>query len=270
MKRLQLQAIVLGILVLCLTGIGLFAPYLVPNDPNATNVMALKLAPCAEFPFGTDLYGRCVFSRVLSGATISIFSAIVLVLLTFVFGTAVGMIAGYYGGYLDNLLMRFVDLLLSIPQMVLAIAVAGILGGTMINAMIALGITGWTLYARLSRSRVMALKEEPFIYECRLIGCSDVCILFRHLLPNIIGTLIAHATVQIGTTMMEIAGLSFLGIGVMPPQAEWGSMMNEARAYMQVTPWAVLAPAGAMVVTVIIFHWFGDTIRDLMDEKTHG
>ncbi len=241
------------------------APYLAPNDPNETHSDFMKTAPCARFPLGTDRLGRCVLSRVLAGARTSLFSALCVVAVSFVFGTALGVLCGWFGGVLDAVVMRAADVLLAFPQMVLAIAVAGILGGSLLNAMLAMGITGWTLYARLARSAVLATREEPFIAAARLSGCGTGRLLFRHVLPNIVGPLLVNATTQIGTTMIGIAGLSFLGIGVIPPQAEWGSMINEARAYMQLAPWAVLAPGGAMLIAVMIFNYLGDSVRDLLD-----
>lgn len=264
-RALKTRVLVLLILALLLMAVSLLAPYLAPNDPNATNSAAMSAPPSAQYPFGTDKLGRCVLSRVLMGARTSIFSAVALVAASFLAGTALGVLCGYYGGVLDNLVMRLADILLAVPQMVLAIAVAGVLGGGLRNAMLALGVTSWTLYARLARSHTMALKAEPFIAAAKLSGCGDLHILVRHILPNIVGPLVVNAATQLGTTMIGIAGLSFLGLGVVPPNAEWGSMINEARSYIQLAPWAVLAPAGATVVTVMIFNYLGDAVRDLAD-----
>ena len=253
------------VLALLLVLVGILAPWLTPNDPNATSAMHMNAPPSAAFPFGTDRYGRCICSRVLMGARTSIFSAVTLVAVTFVIGTALGMLAGYYGGAVDSLIMRLADVLLALPQMVLAIAVAGILGGGMFNAMLAMGITGWTLYARLARAQVLSLKEEAYVSAARLSGCSGPEILLKTLLPNMLGPLTVNAATQIGTMMIGIAGLSFLGIGVTEPQAEWGSMINASRAYIQLAPWAVLFPAGATILTVMIFNYLGDCIRDVLD-----
>ncbi len=263
--RLRRRLFILLALAALLMLIGLFAPLLVPNDPNATNASHMNAAPDAEHIFGTDRYGRCVFSRVIMGARTSIFSAAALVAVTFVMGTALGMAAGWYGGAVDSVIMRIVDIMLAFPQMVLAIAVAGILGGGMINAMLAMGLSGWTLYARLARAQVIAMKKEPFISAARLSGCSDLTIMLHYLLPCMLGTLIVNAATQLGVMMIGIAGLSFLGIGVTEPQAEWGSMINQSRAYMQLAPWATLAPAGAAVVTVMVFNCLGDCLRDYLD-----
>ena len=264
-RRLPVRLIVFLCLAGLLTVLSLLAPLFTPNDPNATSALDMNRPPCPEYPFGTDRYGRCVCSRVLMGARTSIFSALTLVLLTFAAGTVLGMLAGWCGGLVDTVVMRLADVLMAFPQMVLAIAVAGILGGGMGNAMLALGITGWTLYARLARAQVLALKEEPYVSAARLTGCSPWALLFRTFLPNILGPLIINAATQIGTTMIGIAGLSFLGIGVTEPQAEWGSMISASRAYIQLAPWAVLAPAAATVVTVMIFNYLGDCVRDHMD-----
>lgn len=264
-KRLAVLAILAGILVI----ISLIAPYIAPNDPSATSAMNMNAKPSREYPMGADRYGRCVYSRVLFGARTSIYSSVALVFIMFAAGTALGMLCGWYGGALDSLVMRTADVFLAFPQMVLAIAVAGILGGGMGNAMIALGATGWTLYARLARSQTMALRNEPYILAARMGGCSSVQIMIKHILPNIIGSLAVNAATQLGSVMIGIAGLSFLGIGVKEPQAEWGSMINDSRAYMQLAPWAVLFPAAAILVTVVIFNYLGDTIRDIaaVDER---
>ena len=261
--RIKLM-IVLG-LAFALVVLSLIAPYLCPNDPDATSALTMNKAPSAKFPFGTDRYGRCICSRVLMGARTSIFSAVALVASTFLVGTFLGILAGWFGGVIDALIMRLADALLSFPQMVLAIAVAGILGGGMFNAMLAMGITGWTLYARLARAEVLSLKEEPYVQVARLTGCNTLTIIFKTLLPNMLGPFIVNAATQIGVMMIGIAGLSFLGIGVTEPQAEWGSMINLSRSYVQIAPWAVMAPAIATIITVMIFNYLGDCLRDYLD-----
>lgn len=259
--RLYVLLILAGLLVL----LSILAPLLTPNDPNATSALHMNEAPSRAFPFGTDRYGRCICSRVLMGARTSIFSAVTLVAVTFVFGTVLGMLAGWFGGAADTAVMRLADVFLAFPQMVLAIAVAGILGGGMFNAMLAMGVTGWTLYARLARAQVLALKKEAYVSAARLTGQGALPILLKTLLPNMLGPLAINASTQIGTMMIGLAGLSFLGIGVTEPQAEWGSMISGARAYIQLAPWAVLAPAAATILTVMIFNCLGDCLRDVLD-----
>ena len=266
-ERIRRRAIVFLILAGILVVISLIAPLICPNDPYATSAADMNRAPCAQYPFGTDRYGRCVCSRVLMGARTSIFSAVALVGLTFLAGSVLGLLAGWYGGVVDTLIMRLADVMLAFPQMVLAIAVAGILGGGMGNAMLAMGISGWTLYARLARAQVLSLKEEPYVHAARLSGCSGWTIMSKTLLPNMLGPLLVTAATQIGVMMIGIAGLSFLGIGVIEPQAEWGSMINTSRAYLQLAPWAVLAPAIATIITVMIFNYLGDCVRDALEAK---
>lgn len=261
------RIIIFLIIIASMLIISLLAPYIVPNDPYQTNSAYLRVKPSMQFPFGTDKLGRCVFSRVLMGAKTSIFASLVLVTITMVVGTLLGIISGYYGKVIDQIVMRIADILLAFPQMVLAIAVAGILGGSMLNAMLALGISGWTLYARLARSKVLALKNEPFIQAAKLSGNSDFKIMTTHILPNIIGEIIVNASIQIGSTMLGFAGLSYLGLGVQIPKAEWGSMINEGRAYIQQAPWTVLAPGIALFLTVIIFNLFGDMLSDYFGIK---
>ena len=260
-RRLIFFLILAGLLIL----VSLLAPLLCPHDPNATSSAAMNKPPCAEYPFGTDRYGRCVCSRVLMGARTSIFSAVALVGMTCVTGATLGMLSGWYGGAVDVLVTRLTEVLLAFPQMVLAVAVAGILGGGMGNAMLAMGITGWTLYARLARAQVLALKEEPYVHAARLSGFNGWRIMIGTLLPNMLGPLLVTAATQIGVMMIGIAGLSFLGIGVIEPQAEWGSMINTSRAYLQLAPWAVLAPSLATIVTVMVFNCLGDCVRDCLD-----
>lgn len=261
-ERKRRKMLVLLALVLALAAFSLAAPLLTPNDPTATNAAHMNEGPSTRFPLGTDRYGRCVCSRVMMGGRTTILSAAALVAVTFVIGTALGMLAGYYGGVPDTLVMRLADIMLSFPQMVLAIAVAGILGGGMGNAMLAMGVTGWTLYARLARAQVMKLKNAPYVCAARLSACSDGTILLKYLLPSIIGPMAVNAATQLGVMMVGIAGLSFLGIGVQEPYAEWGSMIAQGRAYIQLNPWPVLAPAAATAITVMLFNYLGDCVRD--------
>lgn len=264
---LNMRIYILLFIVLLMITVSLIAPYIVPNDPNYTDLSLAKKPPSNDFIFGTDSYGRCVFSRVLVGAKVSIFSSLFLVAGTFLFGSVYGMICGYFGGKIDRILMGAVDILLAFPDMILAIAVAGILGGGLINAILALAVTGWTSYARLARGSVMAIKSEMFVKAAVLSGNDDWRIITRHILPNIMGPLIVNATLQIGGMMMGLAGLSFLGIGVQIPNAEWGSMINEGRSLMQSAPWIILYPGGVMMLAVMVFNFLGDSVRDLLDPK---
>ena len=257
-KRVIIAAVFAGILVL----IAVFSGVLAPNDPYATNSSLIRQAPSAAYLFGTDNLGRCVLSRVLVGTRTTIASTFFLVAVSFLIGIIIGMLCGFYGGIVDDILMRVADLMLAFPQMVVAIAVAGILGGGLGGAMIALGITMWTSFARLARSHTLSIKNEPYITAARLQGKSGLQIMMTHIMPNILEPVLINALTQIGTTMIGISGLSFLGLGVVAPQAEWGSMISEARAYIQIAPWAVLFPAAATVITIVVFNYLGDAVME--------
>ena len=260
-RRMVIAGVLAGLLLVIVTFAGVFAP----NDPYTTNALMIRKAPCAEFPFGTDNLGRCVLSRVIYGGRTTISATFFLVALSFVVGTIIGMLCGYFGGIIDYLLMRLADIMLSFPQMVVAIAVAGILGGGLNGAMIALGITMWVGFARLARSHTLSMKNEPYILTAKLAGKSPFYIMIRHILPNILAPILTNALTQIGTTMIGLSGLSFLGLGIVPPAAEWGSMINEARAYIQIAPWSVLFPALATIITITVFNYLGDVVMDYRD-----
>ena len=264
-KRLKRKIVIAASVAMLLIIIVTFAGVFAPNDPNATNALYIRKAPSLSHPFGTDNLGRCVLSRVIYGGRTTIAATFFLVATSFIIGTIVGVICGYFGGFIDKLLMRLADVMLSFPQMVVAIAVAGILGGGLKGAMIALGITMWVSFARLARSHTFAIKNEPYIMTAILAGKSTGYIMFKHILPNICAPILTNALTQIGTTMIGLSGLSFLGLGVVPPAAEWGSMISEARAYIQIAPWAVLFPALATIVTITVFNYLGDVVMDYRD-----
>ena len=247
--------------------ISLLAPYMAPNDPYAVDLTKTLQSPSKEFLFGTDSLGRCVFSRVLYGANRTIFSAIIVVLITFLFGTTVGIISGYIGGKIDRLIMRIVDVFLAFPGLVLAIAVAGLLGGSMINAMIATSLISWTKYARIARSKVLEIKEETFIQASKISGHNAIHIMIKHILPNILAYLIVTASLDIGTVIMEMSSLSFLGLSSPLPTPEWGAMISEGKSVIQFAPWTLLAPGLAILIVVVLFNLLGDIIRDLLDLK---
>ena len=245
----------------------LFSAQLAPYDPYATNPQMILKAPSAEHLLGTDNYGRDILSRVLAGGRTSIFASLFIILIAGSFGSMIGLLAGYYRGRMDAILMRVTDIFQAFPDIVLAIAVAGVLGGGLFNAVLALILTTWTQYARLARSAAAAAREETYIHAARLSGCNDARILFLHILPNIAGPLLITAILHVSTMMMGLAGLSYLGIGVQIPAAEWGAMISEGQKYLQQAPWAALAPSAVMVAVMMVFNMFGDQLRDLLDPK---
>lgn len=247
--------------------VAVFAKYICPHDPYEQNLIMAQKPPSFEHLLGTDRYGRDMLSRVIIGSTTSILATLVLVAVITVFGTAVGIICGWSGGKIDTVLMRISDLFLAFPSLVFALAVAGVLGGGVQNAIIALAAISWPKFARLARGLTLAQKNSPYMMAAKLSGSSTPKLLAKHILPNIAGPILVTSVLDIGTMMMELAGLSFLGLGVKPPMAEWGSMINEGRSMLQVSPWMVLAPGAAIFVTVMIFNLLGDTLRDYMDPK---
>lgn len=266
-NHLKAKLIFFTILVGILLLIAAFAKHLCPYDPYAQDLLQAMKAPSAEHILGTDRYGRDMFSRVLVGSTTSIYATLLLVVIVTVSGTVIGILCGWFGGVLDTILMRISDLFLAFPSLVFALAVAGVLGGGIQNAVIALAVIGWPKFARLARGLTLSQKDAPYLMAVRMSGSSVPKILFKHILPNIAGPILVTAVLDIGTMMMELAGLSFLGFGVQPPTAEWGSMINDGRSMLQIAPWMVLAPGAAIFITVMIFNLFGDTLRDYLDPK---
>lgn len=255
------------LLVAALLVVTVFADKIVPYDPYAQDLSQSMLAPSREHLMGTDRYGRDMFSRVIVGAQTSIGATLVLVAVISVFGTAVGTLCGWYGGWVDNLVMRISDVCLAFPGLVFALAIAALLGGGVGNAVIALAAISWPKYSRVARSQTLTLKDSGFLSAARLAGSSAPQMIWRHILPNILGPILVTAMLDIGTMMMELAGLSFLGLGAQPPTAEWGNMMSGGRSMLQTYPWLVLSPGVAIFVTVVLFNLLGDTVRDYMDPK---
>lgn len=261
--RLKVILFLIGLIIL----LGIAAPVIAPNDPYKTDLLNTLNAPSWQYPFGTDALGRCIFSRVIYGISNSVFSALIVVFITFCAGTIIGVVSGYYGGLLDEAVMGIVDVFLSFPGMIIAVAIAGILGGGLKNAMIAIGLVSWTKYARLARSEVMEISSETFVLAARLSGNSNFKIILKHIIPNVIGTLIITASSDIGVMIMEIAGLSFLGLSSALPIPEWGSMMNEGKSMLQSAPWITLFPGAAILIVVVLFNLMGDTLCEVIEMK---
>ena len=256
-----------SILVFLLLAITVLTPFIAPYDPLDAIMREANSAPSAAHLFGTDKLGRDVLSRILYGASYSLTSVLGLVAAIFVVGTTLGVIAGYFGSVVDVVIMRIADMMISFPGVILAIAIAGILGGSLINAMIALLCVTWTKYARLARSMVLKIKKRDFVDAAVVSGGSALHILWVHILPNILPLMIITAAADIGAMMMELAGLSFLGFGSQPPAPEWGLMLNEGRQQLQTAPWLMFFPGLAIFITVVVFNLWGDSLRDVLDPR---
>lgn len=256
-----------SILVFLLLAITVLTPFIAPYDPLDAIMREANSAPSAAHLFGTDKLGRDVLSRILYGASYSLTSVLGLVAVIFVVGTTLGVIAGYFGGVVDVVIMRIADMMISFPGVILAIAIAGILRGSLINAMIAMLCVTWTKYARLARSMVLKIKKRDFVDAAVVSGGSALHILWVHILPNILPLMIITAAADIGAMMMELAGLSFLGFGSQPPAPEWGLMLNEGRQQLQTAPWLMFFPGLAIFITVVVFNLWGDSLRDVLDPR---
>lgn len=261
------KMIFFGALVMGLLLTAALAPWLTPYDPYEQDLSIALQPPGAAHLLGTDRYGRDMLSRVVMGSRTTIFSALLLVVIITIVGGAVGIICGCHGGKLDSFLMRVADIFLAFPGMVFAIAAASVMSGGVMNAVAALACISWPKYARIARSQVLMIKNAPYMAAAKLSGSGSGKIILKHVVPNIAGPVVVTSVLDIGTMIMEIAGLSFLGLGAMPPTAEWGSMMSNGRSMLQTSPWVILAPGCAIFLTVIIFNLAGDTVRDMLDPR---
>ena len=260
--------VLFSVLAIIIILIAVFAPVLSGGvDPTAGDLRDAIMAPDAAHMCGTDKMGRDIYSRVLYGARISLVSTFILVALVFVIGTALGVVSGYFGGWVDAVIMRIADMMIAFPGLVLAIAVAGMLGASMRNAIIAIALVTWPKYARMARSLVLKIRHTDFVYAAIVTGSSTWRMLWKYMLPNTITTLVITAATDIGGMMMELSALSFLGFGAQPPTPEWGAMLNEGRDFMQSAPWMIIYPGFAIFITVVVFNMLGDNLRDILDPR---
>lgn len=265
-KKNKVALVGLGI-VLFFMIIAVFAPLLAPYGINEQELSIRNNPPSPEHWFGTDDFGRDIFSRVLYGARISLWVGLVSVSGSVIVGCFLGIIAGYYGRWVDTVISRIFDIMLAFPSILLAIAVVAVLGPSLQNALIAIAIINIPNFGRLIRSKVLSVKQEEYIMAARAVGMSDGRILFHHVLPNSLAPIIVQATLAIATAIIEAAALGFLGMGAQPPQAEWGKMLADSRQYIIQAPWTVLFPGVAIMLTVLGFNLMGDGLRDALDPK---
>ena len=255
-------AVVLMMLVIS----AVFAPFIAPHDPYDVTAERLT-SPSTEYPLGTDALGRCVFSRIIYGGRISLQVGLISVGLAAIVGTILGLVAGYVEGWADNIIMRFMDVLLAFPGILLALVIVAVLGPGLINLMIAIGIATIPQYTRLVRGSMLSEKQEEYVLACRAQGASPLRIIVRHVLPNIASPILVLATLGVAGAILSAAALSFLGLGPSPPTAEWGSMLSGARNYIRRAWWLVTFPGVAIIISVLAINMIGDGLRDALDPQ---
>ena len=259
-KRIIIYGSVLAVLVV----LSLFAPYFAPYDPIQISMEGRK-SPNVDHIFGTDRLGRDILSRIIYGTKYSLSIGIISVSIGLIFGTTMGVLSAYYGGLVDTIIMRFIDALLAFPGILLALVVIAVLGPGLFNVMLAVGISTVPEYARLARGKVLSVMQLEYIEAIHSIGCSNIRVIFKHILPNIIAPITILATLQVGNAILVGSGLSFLGMGAQPPTPEWGLMTAEGRNFMSQAWWISTFPGIAILVTVISINQFGDGLREAID-----
>lgn len=262
------------IIVLAVILVAIFAKFLSPYDPNMINPAAMLKPPVwveggsVEHILGTDNLGRDMLSRIIYGSQISLLVGLAAVALAGVIGVFVGLVAGYYGGFIDNVLMRLVDSFLAIPTILFALVILSIFGPSVTTLIIVLGITNWVQYARLVRGEVLSLKEREFVKAAKSIGVRDNKIILKHLLPNVISPFIVISTLSVATTIILEASLSFLGLGIQPPSISWGGILSDGRDYIATSWWLATFPGLAITITVLAIIFLGDWLRDVLDPRS--
>ncbi|MDQ0269168.1 ABC transporter permease [Cytobacillus purgationiresistens] len=259
------------IIIIGLLFISIFGPWITPHDPLYADFSKKLLPPMTDgHLLGTDQLGRDILSRMIVGARVSVIIGVLTVVIAGTFGTIVGIISGYFRGWIDVVLMRIVDVQLSFPFILLVLVINAIIGGGLRNIIISLAIGGWVIFARMIRSEVLALREKEFITACVATGVSRFEILFRHILPNLFTPLIILASLQIGTFIIAEASVSFLGFGVQPPEPAWGNMLNEGKDYIFSSWWLITFPGIAIIIAALGVNLFGDWLRDTLDPELKG
>lgn len=256
------------IIVLFLAFIAIFGRLFMPYDPNYSDLSQTFQQPNASHWFGTDNLGRDIFSRILYGARTSLTVGISAVAISLSIGIVLGAIAGYSGGKVDTIIMRIMDMMLAIPSILLAIAFMAALGKGLDKAVIAIGIVSIPEYARIVRGCILSVKENDYVQAAKVIGNNDGCIIFKHILPNVLSSIVVRATLGISTAVLDTAALGFLGLGVQPPFAEWGDMLGRARVFIFTAPYTLIFPGIAITITVLAFNLLGDGLRDAIDPKS--
>ncbi|MBX3015084.1 MAG: ABC transporter permease subunit [Caldilineaceae bacterium] len=258
------------LIILVFTLMGLSSSWIAPHDPAIIAPAHSFSAPSWDYPLGTDNLGRCLLSRLLYGTRLSLGTAALATLIITVLGVTVGAISGYYGGWLDGVLMRLVDILLAFPSLIIALAIVGTLGPGLVNAMIGLVCVWWVGYARILRGLVLACRTQPYVEAAHALGAGHGRILWRHILPNVVSPVLVLVTLELGQLILALAGLNFLGLGAQPPTPEWGSMLNAGRPFLQTAPQLMIYPGVTIAIVVLGFNLLGDSLRDLLDPYLRG
>ena len=262
-KAAMLGLIVIILLIMC----SVFAPFIAPYGYDDQLLRRIFIFPCKAFPFGTDNLGRDILSRVIYGSRISLAVGLVSVSISVVFGTVLGSVAGYYGNVTDNIIMRAIDIVLSIPSILLAISIAAMLGQGLFNLMIAIGVSEIPRYARVVRAQILSVKDQEFVEAARAVGAGDLHIILFHILPNCLAPMIVQATIGVATAILDAAGLSFIGLGIQPPIPDWGGMLSAGRQYIRDYWYIVTFPGLMIMMTIYSLNLFGDGLRDALDPR---
>ncbi|UNC93004.1 nickel transporter permease [Candidatus Contubernalis alkaliaceticus] len=253
------------IIIVIIVVVGLLAPLFSPHDPVKIDLSQRLQEPGGEFPLGTDHLGRCILSRIIHGTQVSLRTSFLVLVIIMTVGIFIGTLSGYIGGKLDIVVVSVIDVLLAFPGLILALAIAGMLGPSITNVMIAIASVAWVGYARIIRGMVVSIKEKEYVLAARSVGTTGPGIILRHVLPNVLSPVIVLATLDMGSIILSISGLSFLGLGAQPPMPEWGAMLNDGRPYMQTAPWLMIFPGLAILISVLSFNLMGDGLRDIFD-----
>jgi peptide/nickel transport system permease protein len=262
------KSMTVGLLLLfLLVFIAIFSPILSPYNPVKTNLYNNILSPSWRHLFGTDNLGRDVLSRIMYGTRIDFLAGLFIVGITLVVGIVIGIVAGYWGGILDKIIVGIMDTFLSLPELILALVFVGSIGPGMFSAVLALSLVGWVRYARIVRSSVLSLREKEFVEVAKASGASDFYIIIRHILPNVIAPISTLATLHFGHAILSIAALGYLGLGAQPPMPEWGTMLNEGRVFLREAWWLSIFPGLAIMITVLSCNLISDGVRDLLDPR---
>ncbi|MGG0753626.1 nickel ABC transporter permease subunit NikC [Brevibacillus laterosporus] len=261
----QKLMIICSITIFLMILLALFAPFWSPNDPNLVDITHKLQGPSATFPLGTDHLGRCIWSRLIYGTRTSLGTAFIIMGLTMTISIPIGIYAGFRGGWVDYLFMRICDILMAFPSLLLSLALIGILGPGLGNLILAMVLVQWVFYARIIRGMVLSVKEQHFILAAKVCGTPKLVIVLKHILPTIISQIVVLAFMDIGGIVLAISGLSFLGLGIQPPEAEWGMMINDSKPFFRNNPSLMLYPGMMILLVVIAFNLFGEALRDALD-----